>query len=230
MAKYSIDIPKPCSEDWNQMTPLEKGRYCAVCEKQVLDFSGYTKGDLIKEVSSKGEICGRMPTRFLHPTGDEAIKPLGLKFNGIVAAAVNLLVLTTTASVQGQEKVKVELQVKERKSVSETQQQQQQQKKALGVIRGKVVDEEGFALSGVSVIIKGTQLGVGTDLDGCFELKVPKEYSVIDLIFTTFGMEDYPITITDFEVPLMITMKTNDDIMMTTGLIIVKKKRKWLFF
>ncbi|MGS4346372.1 carboxypeptidase-like regulatory domain-containing protein [Myroides odoratus] len=231
MTKYSIQIPEPCSEDWNQMTPLEKGRFCAVCEKQIFDFSTYTKEELIKEVQRKGKLCGRVPTQFIHTIEVEKTKPLGLKLNGIVAAAINLLVLTTATAVQGQEKVKVEQQVKESENIPEIEQQQTKQtKQTFRVIRGKVMDEEGFALPSVSVLIKGTQLGVGTDLDGGFELKVPKEYDVVDLVFTTFGMEDYPITITNFETPLLVTMKAGDDTIITTGLIIVKKKKKWLLF
>lgn len=36
---YSISVPKPCHEDWNKMTPKDKGRFCASCEKVVIDFS-----------------------------------------------------------------------------------------------------------------------------------------------------------------------------------------------
>lgn len=36
---YSISIPKPCHEDWNAMTPKEKGRHCVSCAKTVIDFT-----------------------------------------------------------------------------------------------------------------------------------------------------------------------------------------------
>ncbi|WP_410878361.1 carboxypeptidase-like regulatory domain-containing protein [Myroides sp. DW712] len=228
MATYWIQLPEPCSEDWNQMTPLEKGRFCVLCEKTVYDFSNYTKQELVLHLQREGKVCGRIPTKYLDIALSESKANRGIGMQGIVAAAINLLLLTTTAAVQGQEKVKVEQQVKESENIPETK--QQQTKQTFRVIRGKVMDEEGFALPSVSVLIKGTQLGVGTDLDGGFELKVPKEYDVVDLVFTTFGMEDYPITITNFETPLLVTMKAGDDTIITTGLIIVKKKKKWLFF
>jgi hypothetical protein len=34
-----ISIPTPCHEDWNKMTPNEKGAYCKVCSKTVVDFT-----------------------------------------------------------------------------------------------------------------------------------------------------------------------------------------------
>lgn len=57
---YSIKIPKPCHEDWNTMTPKEKGRYCDACEKTVVDFTKmnlYETQDFIHQNKQK-RICG----------------------------------------------------------------------------------------------------------------------------------------------------------------------------
>ncbi len=37
--KTAYTIASPCFEDWHTMTPQEGGRYCAVCEKVVVDLS-----------------------------------------------------------------------------------------------------------------------------------------------------------------------------------------------
>ena len=34
-----VHIPEPCHENWEQMTPVQQGRYCGSCCKQVVDFS-----------------------------------------------------------------------------------------------------------------------------------------------------------------------------------------------
>ena len=62
-----ITIPKPCHENWDLMTPTEKGRFCAVCSKVVRDFTECTDDEIISEISnSKDEICGNFNTNQLN--------------------------------------------------------------------------------------------------------------------------------------------------------------------
>lgn len=51
--KYRIE--KPCSENWNNMTPTEKGRFCDQCQLEVLDLTRGQDVDL-----SQGRVCGRV--------------------------------------------------------------------------------------------------------------------------------------------------------------------------
>lgn len=57
--------------------------------------------------------------------------------------------------------------------------------KSLETIRGKVSDETGEGLPGVSILIKGTQRGTVTDGQGAFTLDVPDENAV--LVFSFVG-------------------------------------------
>lgn len=34
-----FNIPSPCSEDWNEMTPTDKGAFCDKCAFEVIDFT-----------------------------------------------------------------------------------------------------------------------------------------------------------------------------------------------
>ena len=49
-----------------------------------------------------------------------------------------------------------------------------EKKETFRKIKGKVMDEKGITLPGVTVLIKGTTLGVVTDIDGKFSIEVPK--------------------------------------------------------
>lgn len=55
-------------------------------------------------------------------------------------------------------------------------------------LRGKVLDKNGEVLPGVSVFIKGTSLGVATDIEGKFLLSVPANEHII-LVFSFIGMK-----------------------------------------
>lgn len=65
-----INIPNPCQEEWNQMTPDEKGRFCSVCAKSVIDFTEKSDEE-IKEIITQNlenNICGRFKkSQISHP-------------------------------------------------------------------------------------------------------------------------------------------------------------------
>lgn len=52
-------IPDPCHENWNQMTPKEQGRHCAVCSKVVVDFTRKQESEINTILSTAtGKVCG----------------------------------------------------------------------------------------------------------------------------------------------------------------------------
>ncbi|WP_175620578.1 TonB-dependent receptor plug domain-containing protein [Chryseobacterium schmidteae] len=55
-----IILPKPCHEDWEAMTPQEKGRFCAVCSKTVRDFTNDSDDEILDYFSdsSSQNVCG----------------------------------------------------------------------------------------------------------------------------------------------------------------------------
>jgi len=58
---YTLSIPQPCHERWDEMTPTEKGRFCGSCQKQVVDFSGLSDREVIQLIEqSSGKVCGRL--------------------------------------------------------------------------------------------------------------------------------------------------------------------------
>ena len=57
---FKLTIPKPCHENWNEMTPNEKGRFCRSCAKTVVDFTQFSEKQvqeyLLKNRHQK--VCG----------------------------------------------------------------------------------------------------------------------------------------------------------------------------
>lgn len=60
MKNYKITIPKPCHEDWNAMTPKEKGRFCSSCAKTVVDFTEKSKKEIqdFFNTNKNKKVCG----------------------------------------------------------------------------------------------------------------------------------------------------------------------------
>ncbi|MCW3122320.1 MAG: hypothetical protein JWQ38_1812 [Flavipsychrobacter sp.] len=66
--QYTIQIPKPCHESWDDMTPESNGRHCAQCSKTVVDFSGWGQEDILRYLqgSSSSGVCGRFKAEQLN--------------------------------------------------------------------------------------------------------------------------------------------------------------------
>lgn len=58
---FKIHIPDPCHEDWSKMTQEDKGKFCHVCSKTVVDFSNQSEEQINQYVlaNSHQRICGR---------------------------------------------------------------------------------------------------------------------------------------------------------------------------
>src|SRR5258705_9337478 len=69
--KIQLSIADPCHENWDQMTPAEKGRFCDSCQKQVIDFTNMSDSQLAAffKKPSSGSTCGR----FFHDQLDRAM-------------------------------------------------------------------------------------------------------------------------------------------------------------
>lgn len=57
MKASEIDIPEPCDEDWDRMTPAERGRFCSRCQKKVHDLSSMPESDAQALLDSDDDIC-----------------------------------------------------------------------------------------------------------------------------------------------------------------------------
>ena len=92
-------------------------------------------------------------------------------------------------------------------------------------VTGTVKDKGGMPLPGVTILLKGTQLGGVTDADGKFRLTLPDNREHV-LIFSFVGMKIKEIRVNDAK-PLMVVMEedaTEMDEVVVTG--IFKKARE----
>lgn len=81
------------------------------------------------------------------------------------------------------------------------------------VVRGLVTDETGVGLPGVSVVLKGTQQGTTTDVDGKYSLNVSGPSAT--LVFSFVGYQSQQIVVgnrTTIDIKLVASDKTLDEI------------------
>lgn len=81
------------------------------------------------------------------------------------------------------------------------------------VVQGKVVDSEGIALPGVTIVVKGTSVGTITDFDGAFSLEVPAGSEM--LVFSFVGFQTQEVLIgnqTVFDISLAENMLEIEEI------------------
>lgn len=92
-------------------------------------------------------------------------------------------------------------------------------------VTGKVTDEAGLPLAGVTVRISGTNTGVATDFDGNYTITVPNDESV--LVFTSIGFTTQEITVgnqTTINVTLKEAVNELDEVVINAGYYITSKR------
>lgn len=81
-----------------------------------------------------------------------------------------------------------------------------------------MTDEKGEALPGVTVIVKGTQLGTATGMDGKYSLTLPEGKENHILVFTMVGMETKDVVVgkqTGINVVMKDVVSELDDVIVT---------------
>jgi hypothetical protein len=66
MTTKKIVIPKPCNQNWNDMTKVKNGAYCDICSTVVIDFTLMTEYEVKNYLLTHKQenICGRLkPTQ-----------------------------------------------------------------------------------------------------------------------------------------------------------------------
>ena len=187
----TVNIPEPCHEDWNKMTPREQGRHCAACNKTVIDFTIKTDEQIIETLESKGDICGRFKNQQLDR---EIVLARKDKNNYISWAASGLFAFLALGSNDAQAQSAAPQTI----PISQIPRPQVQGRIATSILKEKMIsgivttNDGNLPLSGVTVLIKGTTKGVLTNDEGKYAIKVKKGQT---LVFSVLGYEKFELEI-----------------------------------
>ncbi len=185
MSGSMLSVPRPCHEKWDRFTPTKNGAFCGSCQKEVIDFTNWTDGE-IKDYFAKrtGPVCGRLKQSQLTTHVPDKKHQLSKWMT-----VFTLVLLMVTKSAQGQPKGRiqdtVEVDQRTRKSVNHSTDKH-------WIVTGTVVDENRVPLPGVNVVQKNSVNGTVTDVEGNFRLMIgqPKVSEVISASFIGFTTTD----------------------------------------
>ncbi|HYM95219.1 MAG TPA: carboxypeptidase-like regulatory domain-containing protein [Chitinophagaceae bacterium] len=189
MKKIQISIPTPCHENWENMTPVEKGRFCNSCQKQVVDFSSMSDREIAAffKKPSAGSTCGRFLEGQMNRDIEIPRKRIPwVKYFFQFALPAFLVSLKASAQKERQLMRKV-APVEVRTLLGDTTTQVRNELIVEDSIKGKIVDSEGKPIPFATVVIKGTNIGTQGNLSGEFILHAKKATKEIILLTSAVG-------------------------------------------
>ncbi len=220
MQQLHLSIPEPCHEDWQQMTPTEQGRFCNACAKQVVDFSNMSDAQVLNYFSTvkNDKVCGRaypdqLERAITMPAAPK--KRLFWHWNYITMLFL-FFSKTNAAKAQGDVKATTVLQPNSFKSVVNINEALQGTVGGLmikrsTIFKGKVTGERGEAISGATVIIKGSKQGTRTDTEGNYTITSNSIQNVLEISAVGFVRKE--IQLKDFKGAEIILTKMDYSIL-----------------
>ncbi len=174
MDKYLLHINEACSENWDAMTPNDKGKFCNNCNRTVFDFTTANDNEIIQFIEkAKGEeFCGKFEeqqlNRWLEKTSIRTSNPALYKF------LLSFLLLTGGQDLFAQEPTKQENVVLKQKADSLLQ---------AAALKSEKPDincnANGIQVQGQPRIIIGRARSISTKVNPLFVLDgVPIKYSM----------------------------------------------------
>ncbi len=175
---YQIHIPAPCSENWDTMTPVEKGRFCAACQKTVIDFTYKSDEEIIRFFQNKKDnVCGGFSANQLDR--NMTIPPKDKLKWGKKWLAAFLLLFSSKWQINAQNnRPATQIILQDDSLFTEDKAKNTREILTSSIknhqIKGRIVDfSTQQAVPSQLVFISNTNVGVHTDKNGNFELDVP---------------------------------------------------------
>jgi hypothetical protein len=203
-SKLKISVLNPCNQLWDKMDLSQNGRYCNLCEKEVIDFSAMNITELETWFSSsKEKVCGQF-----HPSQLNADK-LSSKNSWKIASTKILIAscLTLVTGLKANATLKNDEKIAYYQQKNGTAQIEIQNLEVLRIdsvifIKGKITSSnDKLPLVGIKIQHKGSEKNVFSDRKGNFLLEIPATTNQkIILIFSHLEFEPKEIEVNDNQI------------------------------
>ncbi len=204
LRSFTISIPKPCSENWETMTTLDKSKFCASCQKCVTDFTQYSDREIAAMLNTRNkEVCGRFTKQQLDTVYsiNNQSKSSWISFYTLFSAAsiipiYKAIKLDTIHPLElNFQPVPFKVKIAEEKKTDSIP-------SSSFLISGRVIDEStSEGLMGAPINIKGTLIGAIADMDGKFSFEIPPEYykDSTMIVFSFIGYESTTLSLRELK-------------------------------
>ena len=216
--KINISIPKPCHENWEAMTPEDKGRFCSVCTKTVFDLTKATDKEIIEHLNRDATTCGR----FVSSQLNRDLIITKEKSSYWIIATATLFSFLGIGSQSAYSQVKQDTIQTDKKDLN---QDSIKTEKNPFTTTGVVSDDLG-PMYGANIVIKGSTIGISTDFDGKYSIKV-NDGDI--LTFSYLGFKNIEINADSKNTIINVKMQEDYD-SVTVGIIVMGDIKKRTFF
>lgn len=161
----TVNIPHPCTQSFNEMSPAKGGRFCLHCQKTVIDFSGMTDKEILVTISKhSGNLCGNFQPEQLN----RALIPNAQPRHSFLPAAMLASLIATI--IPGNSKAN-----DPRPAMEQIAADHVSTEHAPRLFKGQIVDSlTNEGLHGVTIALKGSStVGAVSDAAGKFQLTIP---------------------------------------------------------
>lgn len=174
---FTLSIPSPCSETWEEMTACSSGKFCAACQHEVVDFTSFSGAAIAHyfESITDENVCGRFYARQLQDKTFSCRPPLRVPYKAwfLAASVAALTIVSMDAKAQAtQTGVHVFPTVKQT-----TPSVPSNVKSDTLIIRGEVRNTRHEEVINSTIVLwQGGEMLVGTvsDFEGKYELQIPR--------------------------------------------------------
>jgi hypothetical protein len=231
-----LAVSTPCTEAWDTMKPDKNGRFCGSCQKNVIDFTRLSDTEILNYFTDfKGSSCGRFTEKQLNRT---IVEPNLSRPQNHWAWALSALLLPTVVASQT-EKISVPMEISaspvrdfnEKEVINATEKPKVENDKIK--LKGIVKDTANEPIVGASILLKGTNLGVVTDIDGHFEFNLSskeRNNEVFEIVVSFIGYETQELKINPTETDNQLKFVMKESAGMMGDVIVVGGVSKRNFF
>lgn len=230
MSHTKIHIPKPCHENWLEMTPEDQGRFCQSCQKTVFDFTKMPDRMIVQKINAEENVCGRflssqLDRELVVPKRKNSIWAAG--FAGVLSvvnfASGKVYAQNIVPTVQTDQKTprhvvgkpaapnrETRIKMGETVAVAETE----------AIISGRVLEGD-LPMIAVNIANKRTAATVQSDQYGNFQIAA-KENDTLEFSMIGYNVEKVIISKSN-----VITVEMRPDHIAMGEAVVVAKKRNF---